>query len=117
MFRSFLACFARHEQLAGVNAFKLAKPIIEPIMCKLSHISIGHSTEQVLHKMKSEFVQKFLKQIQTTYLLVAKYMQEMLPLTNQILCLLSALDPKIKGHSPTYECLKKLPDAMNIDLQ
>lgn len=98
MFRSFLACFVRHEQVVEMKASQLAKLIMKPqSMCKLSQIFIGHSTEQVLLKMKADFVQKFLKQVQTAYLHVAKYMQGKLPLTNTVvLRLLSALDPKAK---------------------
>ena len=44
-------------------------------------------------------------------------MQGKLPLSNRILRLLSALDPKERGHSLSAEYLKKLPKAMHINME
>ena len=112
LFRHFLACFLKQENLKDVSAAHLKKidVVNQNLHLPPNDIFIGDAAENLLKSLKkhSTLRQEFRKMIISAYTNAASYMQAKLPLCNQLLICLSAIDPKAQGHSVTHKHLKKL---------
>lgn len=117
LFRSFLACFPKHETLSDLTARQLADLVIsDGNLLKCSRMFLGTRCERTLVQMKPEDIKSFLSKVRNAYKNAGIYLQGKLPLKNKLLKLLSAINPKAQGHSVTCSYLQDLPKEMKITL-
>lgn len=59
---------------------------------------------------------QFLKLASRAYITCGKHLQAMLPLNNELLKVMSAIDPLAHGHSVFLTRLRRLPKAVSVTL-
>ena len=71
---------------------------------------VGEAAQAILAEMETEDEKKFRKKVRTAYRETSEYLKQKLPLENKNLCLLSTLDPELRGHSRACTGLQDLFD-------
>lgn len=71
----------------------------------------GHCPK-IMQLILLELLKDFLEKVISTFTTTTKYLQKKLLICSSALQSLSSLDPTVKGHSLTGNCLKKLATMM-----
>jgi len=110
-YRHFLACFLKPEKLANVRQID---PTAGENQMKSKNVFLGSVTEGLLTKTQES--RDFREQVKSAYISTAEYMRTKLPLENEALTCLSALDPIARGYEATLTQLVKLFNLCKLPL-
>ena len=110
--RSFLACFLKVEKIKSISSKRLCKLDVKDRSNQkpINAWFIGNSTNQIISKLRSDDPIKtdFYERLRKAYEIGAEYIQNKFPLKNELLKLLSSIDPKCHGDSVAATMMKKL---------
>lgn len=108
IFKRFLSFFIKPEVLNVKNI--LSKDLItEENILSNKHIFIGFGANGTLAKCNKSLVSEFFTSLKNAYKSCGLYLQKKLPLANEFLKCVSALDPNKRGQTETLEKLELLP--------
>ncbi|KAM9386326.1 uncharacterized protein KZ484_007857 [Pholidichthys leucotaenia] len=111
LMRNFLACFMKPEFLVRLSSqqLKTVKIAREEHCLHPKDMFLGLAAEEMLQKEgDSPTVKCFLDKATDAYVQCAQHLQKRLPLDNDFLKSVSAVDPSARGHHLTVRYLKSL---------
>ena len=109
--KPFWGVFLSHEY---INSFeeKICKIDVTDVKTfqPLSQIFVGHSTATILSSLDKEEAKTYRRAVLNAYKETAVYLKQKLPINNDMLATLSAIDPALCGHSKAAWGLNQLFD-------
>lgn len=113
LLKDFLSCFVKPECISGASSRKLKEIDVRKRANQLENGSllVGHGNKIVLNELKKddEMAKEFIRDTRSAYENCAGILQTKMPVNNQLLKSISAIDPLCRGHSLTLKYLCKLP--------
>ena len=110
--RNFLCCFIKAETLAGRSASGLSRLInrLEEQAIEAKDMYKGPVVDRILEgeSLSSSQKEEFLSQVKTAFLTAGHTLLNKLPLTNETLRNLSALDGDLRQHHHMKKCMEGL---------
>ena len=119
LFRDFLSCFIRQEELVDKSAQQLKNlGLTDDLALKKKDIFIGGKASDMIKGCRKDdsTVKGFRKQACEAYMQCATYLQVKLPLDNAFLRAASSIDPTAHGHHLCTRMLKRLKDLVPCNL-
>ena len=117
LFRKFLSNYVKQEKLA-TKLEKLDLSEDNGQFLKMTEMFIGKPAEDLVKKAHKEdsTVNEFFGMVRNAYLVTGQYLQHKLPLQNQLLKAVSALDPAAFGHHVGLAAVKTLGPLVPCNL-
>ena len=119
LFRDFLSCFSKHEELVDKSATHLKNlSLTDDISLNKKDVFIGGKASDLIkgYRRDDGIVKCFRKQASEAYMQCASYLQVKLPLDNAFLRAASSIDPTAHGHHLCTRMLKRLKDLVPCNL-
>ena len=118
--REFLGYFIRPEMLTE-GSRRISSPEIdnEKIWLPVTDMFLGPFSRKIFQRSNSKdpIIRDISERIQKAFVSCGKVLQKKMPITNELLKTLSAIDSYAWGHSVTVRCLPKLQGSYQMCCQ
>lgn len=115
LFKNFLTCFVKPEVFKDMSAKQLRDPMVLDLSNKKNLMPRKDIFIYGCEKCDSGILKNVLKTLKQGYVDCGEYLQQKLPLDNQLLESMVALNPHERGKHETIKLLKRLPKlAINV---
>ncbi|XP_071506624.1 uncharacterized protein [Diadema antillarum] len=108
LLQKFLCCFMKPEKLQDISSMRLAKLQIDDTANHLDTNDI-YLSRHIRKNLPSALVEEVTNKLLKAYIKCGTCLQKKMPLNNDLLKTVSAIDPCCRGHTATLKSLLKLP--------